>query len=147
MGNGTSRDSLCEEVTNIALPRTDDLMVSVRNTKIQTCIFWNIDLEMYGLCTYRLVFPQNHRTSWTEWISPQLFFLLVLSCKNLCFSCYYPSPCFLTLHLKCIKKLFKIWTDKCNRTITFKHFWSQMFNRPLQLHICIPDSPTREFFS
>lgn len=49
--NETSGDSLCEEVTNIALPSRDDVIVSVRITKIQTCIFWNTVLEIYGLCT------------------------------------------------------------------------------------------------
>lgn len=36
MENRTFRDSLCEEVTNIALPSRDDVMVSVTITKIQT---------------------------------------------------------------------------------------------------------------
>lgn len=59
MENRTSRDSLCRKVTIIALPSRDDIIVFVRITKILTCIFWNICLEMYVLCAYRLAFPQN----------------------------------------------------------------------------------------
>lgn len=85
MENGTSRDSLCEEVTNIALPSRDDVMVSVRITKIQTYF-----LE-HGLRDVWSLYLQTHfPTELNElkgepsehYSSLQLFFLFLYLVKN-----------------------------------------------------------------
>lgn len=135
--NWTSRDSLCEEVINISLPCKNDVMISARIAKIPTCVFWSMDLEIYGLCTQRLIFPQNFM-NWRM----NLHYTVVAYSFSFFYSIVKTSQIFMIISfsiffLHCIWNALKIWIDK-STAITFKHFLSQMFNRLLRPHIYTP---------